>query len=105
MPDILNQAPATLSSALYATHILHLPRDRIYIHRYVLSAASGASIKDVVEDKMAKFWRDIADRAEDGKRLLEGPVATIIGQIERELWCFTCKDDGIWPPDGINGEL
>lgn len=54
---------------------------------------------------MAKFWRDIADRAEDGKRLLEGPVATIIGQIERELWCFTCKDDGISPPDGINGEL
>lgn len=105
MPDILNQAPATPSSALYATHILHLPKDRIYIHRYALSSAPGASTKDVVEDKMAKFWRDIADRAGNGKRLLEGPVATIVGQIERELWCFACKEDGISPPDGINGEL
>lgn len=105
MPDILNQSPATPSSALHATHVLHLPKDRIYIHRYALSAAPGASIKDVVEDKLEKFWRDIADSAENGKGMLETPVAAIVGQIERELWCFTCKDDGIWPPDGINGEL
>ncbi|KIR98801.1 hypothetical protein L804_03416 [Cryptococcus deuterogattii 2001/935-1] len=102
MPDILNRSPATPFSALHATHVLHLPKDRIYIHRYALSAAPVASIKDVVEDKLEKFWRDIADRAENGKGMLEAPVAAIVGQIERELWCFTCKDDGIWPPDGVN---